>query len=50
MLVPEWEREHPNMPGVRQAAVFDVPLVCKGQTEYVNVNVYHGTMGSQATA
>lgn len=42
VLVPEWEREHPTKPGVRQAAVLDVSLQCKGQTEYVDVNIYHG--------
>ena len=45
VLVPEWERDHPTKPGVRQAAVLDVSLVCKGQTEYVDVNVYHGFAG-----
>ena len=46
VLVPEWEREHPTRPGERQAAVLDVSLVCKGQTEYVDINVYHGFAGN----
>ena len=50
VLVPEWEREHPTRPGVRQAAILDVSLLCKGETEYVDMHVYHGFSGNGTVA